>query len=231
MKVLKEDVTSMAASYGHPLGLLLLSFKVLACCLALITNTHTLLHAFCACCVQTDVHSVPPPGTTCVLCHAPEAPGSHMDQAKALRSSGLSNRGLGPLMPVCMPPAKPAGSGSKGEPHPASEVQQHQVDAEGAPAVVAAAAPGAGEAATAAPAASAPAAESQVVWVHRQCALWSPEVYPDKTGMLVSTKPGVNHGVGVSVTTFRLLASAETSMRTCKRSWFRFGRALGTDRQ
>jgi hypothetical protein len=25
-----------------------------------------------------------------------------------------------------------------------------------------------------------------VVWVHRQCALWSPEVYPDRRSMLVS---------------------------------------------
>jgi hypothetical protein len=148
---------------------------------------------------------VPPRGTTCVLCHAPEAPGSHMDQAKALRSSGLSNRGLGPLMPVCMPPAKPAGSGSKGEPHTASGVHQHQVEAEGAPgshqlpAGVAAgegsaAGAAAAEAAAAAPAASAPAAESEVVWVHRQCALWSPEVYPDKTGMLVRVEEGVFGG-------------------------------------
>lgn len=30
------------------------------------------------------------------------------------------------------------------------------------------------------------AAAAAVVWVHRQCALWSPEVYPDRRGILVS---------------------------------------------
>jgi hypothetical protein len=30
--------------------------------------------------------------------------------------------------------------------------------------------------------------EGGVVWVHRQCALWSPEVYPDRRSMLVSCR-------------------------------------------
>jgi hypothetical protein len=137
---------------------------------------------------QTEVHRLPPPGTACAMCHAMEAPGAHMDQAKALRSSGLSNRGLGPLMPVCLPPAKQAASGNTAsgmaQPHAAGAAG---AEADSRPAAESAATsePAAADGA-AAPTGSALAAEGEVVWVHRQCALWSPEVYPDKSGVLVS---------------------------------------------
>lgn len=174
--------------------------------------------------MQSEVHQLPPPGATCALCHAQEAPGAHMDQAKALRMSGLSNRGLGPLMPVSMrPEPAPARSDQHmGSALPVSAAPAAHVD--GAAAVHAApgadkpALDGANPAAAAAPVetteeqnpgrrpgddtptstavgnektpaiATALASSSQgaVVWVHRQCALWSPEVYPDKTGVLVS---------------------------------------------
>lgn len=99
-----------------------------------------------------------------------------MDQAKALRSCGLSNRGLGPLMPVCVPAAKQTTSGTRSE-------QQ----AGGGAGAVAGAAAAQADSKPAAAAGSDPAAESEVVWVHRQCALWSPEVYPDPSGVLVSS--------------------------------------------
>jgi hypothetical protein len=98
-----------------------------------------------------------------------------MDQAKALRSCGLSNRGLGPLMPVCVPAAKQTTSGTRSE----------QQTGGGAGAMAGAAAAPA-DSKPAAAAGSDPAAETEVVWVHRQCALWSPEVYPDPSGVLVS---------------------------------------------
>jgi hypothetical protein len=106
-----------------------------------------------------------------------------MDQAKALRSCGLSNRGLGPLMPVCMPPLKQAASGNTASHAPAGSTGTGAAGAE------ADSRPAEGVAATleaAAAAGSEPAAEGEVVWLHRQCALWSPEVYPDKSGALVS---------------------------------------------
>lgn len=138
--------------------------------------------------LQTEVHRLPPPGTACALCHAMEAPGAHMDQAKALRSSGLSNRGLGPLMPVCMPPAKQAASGNTAsglaQPH-AEAAAGAEADSRPAAEGAATSEPAAADGAAAA-AGSALAAEGEVVWVHRQCALWSPEVYPDKSGVLVS---------------------------------------------
>lgn len=140
-----------------------------------------------------------------------------MDQARALRSSGLSSRGLGPLMPVCMPPAakQAVGSGHPAEPTAAagaapapeaaagSAVAAAGADAQGQKSGVSKAAaeapdtaassdkPAAVLPASAPPpsavgAAAAPPAEGEVVWVHRQCALWSPEVYPGKTGVLVS---------------------------------------------
>lgn len=155
-------------------------------------------HRLCAvpgclvlCRPQAEVHRVPPPGTTCALCHAMEAPGAHMDQAKALRSSGLSNRGLGPLMPVCMPPSKQAASGNTASQAPAGSTGTGAAatEADSRPAEGAAATPEPAAAAAAA-AGSEPAAEGEVVWLHRQCALWSPEVYPDKSGVLVSTFPG-----------------------------------------
>lgn len=114
-----------------------------------------------------------------------------MDQAKALRSSGLSNRGLGPLMPVCMPPSKQAASGNTASQAPAGSTGTGAAaaEADSRPAEGAAAIPEPAAAAAAA-AGSEPAAEGEVVWLHRQCALWSPEVYPDKSGVLVSTFPG-----------------------------------------
>jgi hypothetical protein len=88
--------------------------------------------------MQAEVHKPAPAGARCALCSGPEAPGCHADQATATPATGMSSRGLGPLMPVSMP-------------------QQQQQ-------------PGSGG----------------VVWVHRQCALWSPEVYPDRRSVLVS---------------------------------------------
>jgi hypothetical protein len=155
-------------------------------------------------CKQAEVHSLPPPGATCALCHAGEAPAAHLDQAHALRSCGLSCHSLGPLMPVTLSPLRPSASGSR------ADSQQQPTNAAagtggGAPdqlAVLADAAAAAADAADnndgadkppqppAAPAApcapeSAVAEASEVVWVHRQCALWSPEVYPDRAGILV----------------------------------------------
>ncbi|KAF6255264.1 hypothetical protein COO60DRAFT_235055 [Scenedesmus sp. NREL 46B-D3] len=82
---------------------------------------------------EAEVHAPAPAAARCALCCGPEQPGCHADQATATAATGMSRRGLGPLMPVSM----------------GQQQQQHGV-----------------------------------VWVHRQCALWSPEVYPDRRGML-----------------------------------------------
>ncbi|KAF8060099.1 trx [Scenedesmus sp. PABB004] len=112
-----------------------------------------------------DTHAPPPRGATCALCHAPEAPGCHADQATAVPATGMSRTGLGPLMPVTMPVHAPAAGAAEG---------------------------GGGEGAAGEPApAPAPAA---VAWVHRQCALWSPEVYPDRRGALMHLAGAIARG-------------------------------------
>jgi hypothetical protein len=68
----------------------------------------------------------------------------------------MSSRGLGPLMPVAMAYGS-ATSATAGKTAATGRGQDEQQQ-EGV----------------------------HVEWVHRQCALWSPEVYPDNRGKLVS---------------------------------------------
>jgi hypothetical protein len=59
-----------------------------------------------------------------------------------------------------------------------------------------------------------------VVWVHRQCALWSPEVYPDRRSMLVSCSGYLsqsNVGVLICICALHLLLPVFYTYRTLRR--------------